>query len=193
VFEEALVNEVSDVFETPTAFYIIEVLEKTEPGTMTLDESRPMINARLAQDKKLNMIRDVARQALDKVRAGTPLEQAAQAAGAKVEEAGPFTRLDFVPGLGRANAAIGTAFGLKVGETSDVVESEGSLYIIQTLEKVEANRAEYDTQRSAQQMRIAQAMSEQRWNQFLQALKAQAKIEDNRKTLLRPLADTASN
>jgi peptidyl-prolyl cis-trans isomerase D len=180
VFDDALVDEVSEVFETPTAYYIIQVLEKTEPGKMTLDEAKPIVTARLRQEKKLEQARTIARQALDKVRAGSTLEAAAQSAGAKVEEAGPFTRLDFVPGLGRANAAIGTAFGLKPTQISDVAEAEGALFIIQTLEKVEADRKEFEAQREAQSGRIAQAMSEQRWNQYLQALKDDAKIVDNR-------------
>ncbi len=191
VFEDALVNEVSEVFETPTAFYIIQVIEKTETGTMTLEEAKPIITARLKQQKKLELARDIARQALDKVRGGMTLEQAAQSVGAKVEEAGPFTRLDFVPGLGRANAAIGTAFGQKPGQISDVVEAEGALFIIQTLEKVEANRKEWEAQRALQSTRIAQAMAEQRWTQYLQALKGDAKIVDNRATLL-SRADTAA-
>ena len=70
------------------------------------------------------------------------------------------------------------------------MESDGGLYLIQTLDKVEADRKEFDTQRDAQSARIAQAISEQRWNQYLAALKENAKIIDNRETLFaRP--DTA--
>ena len=191
VFDEALPNEVSEVFETPTAFYIIHVVEKTDAGMMSLEEARPIITARLKQEKKLEQARGIARQALDKVRSGSTLEAAAQSVGGKVEEAGPFTRLDFVPGLGRANAATGTAFGLKPGQISDIVESDNGLFLIQTLAKVEADRKEFETQREAQSARIAQAISEQRWNQYLAALKENAKIVDNREILFARADSTA--
>ena len=162
-----------------------EVLEKTEKGTRTLEEARPAITATLTQQKKVAEARLIARRALDAMRSGQSLEQAAQAVGLKVAEAGPFTRLDFVPGLGRANAAIGTAFGLNPGQTSDIVEAEGALFIIQTVERTQADRKEFEAQKQAQQAQISQALAERRWTQFLQALRQNAKIVDNRDQVLR--------
>jgi peptidyl-prolyl cis-trans isomerase D len=130
---------------------------------------------------------------VERIAKGATLEQAAQQSNLKVAEAGPFTRLEFVPGLGRANAAIGTAFGLKPGQTSGLVEADGILYIIQTIEKTEADRAEFETQKQAARGRMTQALAEQRWNEFLAALKQTAKIVDNRDALRQQQQEAAAN
>ncbi len=195
LFDDApTVGELSDVLESPTAYYMLEVVELTEAGTMTLAEATPSIKAKLAQDKKLIEARDIARKALDAIKAGRTLDEAAQSVNLKVQEAGPFTRMDFVPGLGRANAAIGSAFGLKTGQTSDIVEAEGALFIMQTVARTEPTRAEFDAQKEAQQGRIGQLLAQQRWNQYLQAIKEDAKIVDNREQVLkRNAAATTTN
>jgi peptidyl-prolyl cis-trans isomerase D len=188
------VGEVSDVLESPTAYYMMEVVEKTEAGTLTLAEATPSIRAKLAQDKKLADAREVARKAMDALKAGKTLDEAAASVNLKVQDAGPFTRMDFVPGLGRANAAIGTGFGLEKGQTSGIVEAEGALFIIQTVDKTEPTRAEFEAQKEAQQGRIGQLLAQQRWNQYLQALKESAKIVDNRdKVIKRNGASTTTN
>jgi len=192
LFEDAVVGDVSEVFESPTSYYMMEVLEKTDAGTMSLQDATPSIRAKLAQEKKLVDARDIARKALDAVHAGRTLDEAAASVNLKVQDAGPFTRMDFVPGLGRANPAIGTAFGLKKGQTSDIVEAEGALFIIQQTEHTEPTRAEFDAQKADQQARIGQLLAQQRWNQYLQALKESAKITDNREKLLKRNAAATS-
>jgi parvulin-like peptidyl-prolyl isomerase len=192
VFDQAEVGEVSQVFESPGAYYMMELLERSEAGTQTLQESRPVINARLTQDKKLEAARAVARKASDVIRGGGTLEQAAQSVGLKVQESEPFTRVDFVPGMGRSNAAIGTAFGLNVGQTSGVVEAEGALFILQTVAKTPASRQEFDQQKSAGQAQLSQSLAEQRWDLFLRALRDEARIVDNRAQLLQPATTTTN-
>ncbi|MGH7470374.1 MAG: peptidylprolyl isomerase [Longimicrobiales bacterium] len=190
--DQAEIGEVSEVFESPNAYYMMELLERTEAGTQTLQEARPVINARLMQDKKLEAARAVARRAADVISGGGTLEQAAQAVGLKVQESEPFSRVDFVSGMGRSNAAIGTAFGLNIGQISGVVEAEGALFILQTTAKTPANRQEFDKQKTAQQAQFSQQLGEQRWNQFLRALRDDAKIVDNREQLLRPATTTTN-
>jgi parvulin-like peptidyl-prolyl isomerase len=192
LFEDALVGDVSEVFESPTSYYMMEVVEKTDAGTLSLEEATPSIRAKLSQDKKLVEARDIARKAIDAIKAGRTLDEAAASVNLKVQEAGPFTRMDFVPGLGRANAAIGTAFGLKQGQTSGIVEAEGALFIIQSTEHKEPTRAEFEAQKADQEARMGQLLAQQRWNQYLQALKESAKIVDNREQLLRRGAATTT-
>jgi len=183
--QDAEVGDVSDVFETPATFYMAEVTSKTEAGVRPFAEAKPAVTARLIQAKKLEEAKRIGRSVVDAIRSGKTMEQAASENRLAVEEAGPFTRLDFVPGLGRANAAIGTAFGLKPGQISGVVEAEGALFVIQTLEKTEADREAWETEKAAQQPRIAQALAQQRWDQYLSALRESAKIVDNRNQVLR--------
>lgn len=185
VFEDAQPSDVSEVFETPQVYYAVELVSRTPAGLLPLKNASAEITQKIKAQKKLERAKEFARTLREKITGNTTLDQAAQSANLRVAEAGPFTRLEFVPGLGRANAAIGTAFGLKPGQVSNVVEADGMLFILQTIEKKEADRAQYEAEKQLARARMTQALAEQRWNDFMAALKENAKIVDNRAELRR--------
>ncbi len=144
------------------------------------------MRAAVLAQKKLARAREIARGVVDRVRSGDSLEEAARSVGLEVRDAGPFTRGDFVPGLGRMNAAIGTAFGLRPGEVSGVIEANQSVFVIRTVSRNDADRAAWEQQKEQQRTQVTQALLEQQWSQFLTSLKDKARIVDNRDMVLRP-------
>ncbi len=191
-FGDAQPKEVSQVFETPAGFYMLELISRTPAGIVPLADAAPTIRQILLIQKKMEKERVAARQMVDQIRAGQPIDQVAAAHGAKAQDAGPFTHRDFVPGIGQVNAAVGAAFGLNPGQVSDPVEANGLLYIVQTVAKTPADRAGFEQQKGFQRARMQQSMADQRWQQFLVALRQNAKIVDNRDKVLRPAKDTAN-
>jgi peptidyl-prolyl cis-trans isomerase D len=179
------VGEVSPVFETPTVYYMAELVSKTDEGIPEQKQVASEIERRLKIEKKIQQAKPRAQEIVQRIRNGQTIEAAAASSRLAAQTAGPFTRIEFVPNIGRANAAIGTAFGLKVGQVSDVVEAENMLFIIQLFEKKEADRAEFEKQKEQQRERTTPAVAEQRWNMFLAALKENAEIIDNRAELQR--------
>ena len=182
------VGEVSPVFETPAAYYMTELVSKVDEGVPELEQVSAEIERVLKLEKKVELAKPQARTLLQRIRNGETMDAVARGAGLTAQNAGPFTRLEFVPGMGRANAAIGTAFGMKPGQLSDVVESENMLYIIQLVARQEANRQEFEAQKDQQRERTTPARAEQRWNMFLAALREDAEIVDNRAALQRQAA-----
>lgn len=184
-FEEAAAGEVSDVFENETSYYMLELVSKQEEGALSLQEATPTIRPALLRKAKVAKARERLADAERRARAGEPLAQIASSAGGRVESAGPFTRGDFVPGLGRINAAVGAAFGLQPGQTSPLVEAEDKLYLVRTTSRQEPSRSEWQAQLPAQRQRVLQALGDTRWQQFLTALRENAEIVDNRRELRR--------
>jgi len=185
VFNTATPSEVSQVYETPSAYYVIQLVSKEVERSLTVEEARETIRAGLLVQKKVARTMEIAREAVDRIRAGQSMEAVAKAYNMAVQDAGPFARGDFVPGLGRMNAAIGTAFGLKTGETSGAVEADQSVYIIRTVARVDADRAAWETQKALQRQQVVQALAQQRWEQYLDAIRKNAKVVDKRAELLR--------
>ena len=181
-------GEVSPVFETPTAYYMAELVSKVDAGIPELAQVSSEIERVLKLEKKVEQAKPVARALLQRIRNGESMDAVAASAQLNAQSAGPFTRLEVVPGMGRANAAIGAAFGMKPGQLSDVIESEHMLYIIQLIDKKEASRQEFEAQKDQQRERTTPARAEQRWNMFLAALRENAKIIDNRAALQRQAA-----
>jgi len=182
---------VSDVFETDDAFYMLELVETAPAGRIPLADVAPLIRARLLAEKKREAAAVIGRQLVDRIRSGNTLDQVAASRDLEVQEAGPFSRADFVPGLGQTNAAIGAAFGLQPGQTSGLVEANGRFYILQTIEKVPADRQKFDEEKAGLRARLASAFAQQRWNAFVASLHEEAEIIDNRDKVLRAPARDA--
>ncbi|MFP4623002.1 MAG: peptidylprolyl isomerase, partial [Gemmatimonadota bacterium] len=184
--EEARPGEVSPVFENDRSYYLVEMIEREEARALTLEEARPSIEAILRNERKRERTRDMGRELIDRLEAGATLDEAAEAMGLSVREAGPFTRLDFVPGVGSGNAAIGAAFGLEVGQVSDLLETPDAFFVIQVTDHDPADRDAWEQQIEQQRRQVLAALQSQRVDQFLDALREQADVVDERAEVLRP-------
>ena len=184
VFNDAIVGEVSELFETPRAYYAIELLEREDERTLTLEEASSTIREALAARKRLARAEERAREAVERLQGGASMDEVAREFGAETGQAGPFTRGDFVPELGRFTPVIGAAFGLKPGETSGAIASDRSVFIIRVETRSDADRAAWEAQKEEQRQRVVQNMTDQRWQQYLQALRENADVEDNRDQVL---------
>jgi peptidyl-prolyl cis-trans isomerase D len=185
VFNEGELGEVSGVMEGEQAFYVMELVSRREEGPLSLQEATPTIRAYLLRRAKLERARQLLADAERRARAGEALEPIAAAYNASVEQAGPFTRGEYVPGMGRLNAAIGAAFGVGPGETSPLIEAETHLFLIRGVAREEADPAAWQAQIEEQRMRVLQALGDARWSQFMLALRDEAQIVDNRAEILR--------
>ncbi|HUE77458.1 MAG TPA: peptidylprolyl isomerase, partial [Longimicrobiales bacterium] len=190
--ERPALQTTSPVLENDRSYYVMELVDREEERTLTLDEARSSIRTILTNQKKRDRARELGLQVVERLEAGAALDDAAQTAGLTVREAGPFTRLDFVPGIGAGNAAVGAAFGLAVGETSGLIETPDAFFIIQVTDRTEADRAAWEEQKAQQRQQVRSALQNQRVNRFLDALREEADINDNRDQVLRPATTTTS-
>jgi peptidyl-prolyl cis-trans isomerase D len=177
-------NELSPLFETAENFYIFELLERTAERPLTLEEVSPGIRDRLASTKRQAEAVRIGSGLAEQARS-TSLDAVASAQGVQVQETEPFARIDFVPGIGQANAVIGAAFGLDSGKTSGILEANGMLYIIQKTAAHAADREAFDADKDNIRAQLTAGMQQQRWSVFLESLRERAKVVDNRSKVLR--------
>lgn len=189
-FEEAVPGDVSPVFENAQAFYVLELLELEPAGVLPLEDAAVAIEAQLRFEKKLARGKEEGARVAARARAGEPLPNVAADMGLEVRVEGPFSRNDFVPGLGRQNAAVGAAFALAPGQISDAVATPANVFVIEVLNRTPADSLAWMEQKEAQRRAAAGTLQQQRLQEWIEALRASAKIVDRRAEVLRPADDT---
>ena len=111
---------------------------------------------------------------------GASMADAAKAMNLPHREFGPFSRIN--PPL-TDPTVIGTAFGLDAGQRSGLLDTKDGLYVLETLEHVKADSAQFVKELDQFRLRTIQLARQDRVRGYLQALRASAKIVDNRAKL----------
>jgi peptidyl-prolyl cis-trans isomerase D len=190
-FEEASPGDVSPVFETSTAFYSLELVSSEPEGILPLEDAKTAIESTLLFDAKMNQAQMDAQELVALVRGGSVLSNAAADLELDVRMAGPFSRSDFVAGIGRQNAAIGAAFGLGLGEVSEVVPTPANVYVIEVLTRTDADSTAWLAQLTEQRQSAISIRQQARLGEWIEALRASADIRDRRDVVLAPVDEDA--
>ena len=179
----------SELFDSDGG-YVLAKLDTIAPGgEPSLDAARDEIKRRLIVGKKLDRL-EVQAKTLVTAAASSTLEAAAQQQNLKVTSSDVFTRIGFVPGIGRLNEAVGAAFSLPIGAVSNPVRTENGVVVLRVERRVDADRAEWEKGKVAQRQGLMQSLRQQRIQAFLQQLRADARVEDRRKDLAQAARQT---
>lgn len=175
-------GETSELFDDESGYWLARLDSLVPGGEPSFERVQQEIRATLAREKALDRLMAAADQFAQSA-ASAGLETAARNANLKVTKSPPFTRLDFVPELGRFNKAIGAAFGLPVGAVSAPIRDQTGVYVIRVDRRVIAGRAEFEKQVEALRRRALQQQRQNRLQIFLTDLRKAAKVEDHRKDI----------
>ena len=186
---ETALGDVSPVFENSASFYAIELVSLDPSRYLTEEEAEAAIRGSIGIDKKVEVALEEAEEFAAEVRTGRSLTEVAREFGLEVRDAGPFARNGFAPGLGQHNAAVGTAFGLDVGEVSDAIEANRNAYVIEKTGSEAADSLAWVEQIEQQRFQAVTVIQQQRLVQWIEALRATARIVDRREQVLNPPDD----
>ncbi len=181
---ESEIGDLSDSFENPSGFHLLELLGRRDESTIPFEEAGVGIRAELLVEKKKERAAEVAGGLLAAVAAGSSLDEAAEELGWSVEETGLFRRGDFVPGLGQGTEAVGFGFGAEVGEFSGVLDAGDAVVVVEVLEREETTREGFDEVRDAVLGQLSFERSQQYVQKWLVALREDTVVEDHRARLL---------
>jgi len=159
-------------------------------GTPPLGQIRSRVSAVLRLEKQKVLARHRA-DSLATALHGVPDLAAAAARGLEVQRFGFFTRMRPPSYLSGEPLVVGTAFGLRVGERSGVVEGTTAYFILESLGRKLADSTAWLAQRDVQRTQLRQALQQARIQQYLEGVRAKAKIVDRRKDLFKSPAASA--
>jgi len=190
---EAHIGETSPTIEAKPAYYVFRLDSLVPAGAPPLAEVREDVLERVTLEKK----KEIAKRRADSLATalrGTPNLLAAGAArGLPVERFGPFARTKPPSYLGQEPLVVGAAFGLRVGERSGVIVGQGGDFIVESLGRKMADSSAWLKQKDAQRTQLLAAVRQARIQQYVDALRAKAKIVDRRKDVFRTQASAEAD
>ncbi len=178
---QAKAGATSPVIETSFAYYIFRLDSLHDAGVPPLAEIRPAVMSATRDQKKWAAARQLAKDYLKRVEGGSSLADAAKAMKLPHREFGPFSRIN--PPLTNP-VVVGTAFGLKEGERSGVLDTKDGIYVIETLQHIKADSAQFTKDLEQYRARLINVAKQERVRNYLTALRKSAKIVDNRAKVL---------
>jgi peptidyl-prolyl cis-trans isomerase D len=189
---EATPGETSPVIEGERGSYVFRLDSLIPAGVPPLAQIRARVTGAARDEKKQAVARERAQQMTAGLRDAGDILAAGRARGWPVSKLGPFTRVAPPVQLGREPLVLGAAFGLRQGEKTGLLAGENAFFLLQGLSRVPADSAAWLKQREQQRQALLRPVAQARVQQFLAALRAQAKVVDRRKEIFRPVAPSAS-
>ncbi|SCY44542.1 peptidylprolyl isomerase/peptidyl-prolyl cis-trans isomerase D [Nonlabens sp. Hel1_33_55] len=165
-------REVGDVerFETTQGYVVVKLSRVSEEGLMTVEEASPKVTPILRNKKKAEMIKAKINS--------TDLNTIATNQKQQVSTANAVNRMSPVlAGVGQEPKVVGTAFGLKEGQTSAPIAGDKGVFVIK-LTGID-NAPDLDNYTNDSRT-VAQRTANQSTSALVEALKKATKIEDKR-------------
>ncbi len=181
-FTGAKVGEISDLYDADDLYALARVDSLIPGGVPSFDAAKEDIRRFLSGRKKAETRVDEA-TAFANAAAASTLEATASSRNMTVTTTDLFSRPQFVPGLGRFNEAIGAAFSLPVGAVSAPIVTDQGVVVLRVDQRKEADRAEWEAQKEQQRREAIQAIQQLRVRTFLNEIRKDANVVDNRKKL----------
>ncbi len=169
-FEEGV--KAGDVkrFEIPGGYVVAQVTAVKKEGVMSAEDASATVTPILIKEKKAELLKGKI--------SGNSLEQIAQSQNASVQTASAVNMKNpTLAGAGNEPEVVGAAFGLEPGGVSKPVAGEKGVYVVELVSLNKAAGMESYRNFATQQTQQRRQGVE---NRVFEALKENAKIEDNR-------------
>ncbi|MDZ7659974.1 SurA N-terminal domain-containing protein [Fodinibius sp.] len=177
-------GQISDPLELNEQFVVIKVNEITEAGTEPFEEVKDQIETVVTNNKRKQQVLANVKELIGQ---NSDLESIAKATGKEVMTVESLTKsAATIEGAGREPKVVGAIFGLDEGEQSPPVEGTSAAFVVR-LDKL--YEADLDNLTADVRQRIRQQLRQQKsqtfMNTWIEQLREEADIEDNRAQLLR--------
>lgn len=135
-FTDATFGQVSEVYETPTAYVVAVLTGSSDSKTANFDDSKAMVRREVKKEKQAEIIKSK----LAAINAPS-IQEIASAYGA---DAKTSSKSDLkinessLPSVGQAPVVIGTAFGMEINAVSQPLEANNGIVILKVLNRTPA-------------------------------------------------------
>ena len=174
-------DAISEPIRLRNEIVVAKVSKIRDENMRSYEEVVPALRAMTLKEKKMNLLREQVDKFYNKLTPNADIISVAKSIpGVEAKNTGPFKPVDMIPGIGRDPAFIGTALSLQPGNISKPFEGENGYYIIKLISRTEFDTLKYNSEKDAIYRQKLQEKQHRTFSEWLQAMREQAKIIDNR-------------
>jgi peptidyl-prolyl cis-trans isomerase D len=178
-FDES-VGEISDVFKVPAGYVVAMVSDANKAGVQKFEEAKETVKRALVREKKLNKAMSLLKDVLSK-NSGDPISIAKSVwPGARIDTTGEFTVGGGVQRVGREYAFTEYAYKADLNKWSNPVKGKSGAYLIKVNYRTKFDSATYALQKADIKKQLLVNKKSRFFMQWVQDLKKDADIVDNR-------------
>lgn len=176
------VGDVSEVISMPDGSLLVGQISKVHnAGTMSLEDAKETITARLRTQKKLDMLKNKAVSLRGQLAAGDSLTKLSTAdPSVQVRSFTDLSRTSPFPGVGFDYALVHAVFNQPLGQPSQPIRGERGYYIVMVNSRTQPTDQEFDTERTKFVQQLNAQRRQAMFQDWLQKARERATIEDHR-------------
>lgn len=175
------VGSISQVFRVSNGYAVVKVSEVLSESYTPIEEVEARIKAQLIKEKKLERAKSIASKIREKIGDGSDLSVARSVyPQAKIETAQNVKANGNVPGIGTEHAFAQYALNAELNQLSNPVVGSKGAYLIKVTRRTEFSPDAFAIQRDMLRNQILQQKKSRFFASWIEELKEEADIVDNR-------------
>ncbi len=183
---DSKVGEVSEPYSLTNGYAVFSVAQVKDAGVRPFDELKETLKPLVLRKKKSEKAASLLSEVRSKLAQGDSLTKiTAFRSDLRVQNTGSFLLNGSIPGVGRDAAFLGAVSALESGQISNAVQSTRGAFLIQLLSKAPVDTTVFSAQKDGLRTQLLQEKRNKFLSEWLDKLKAEADIEDNRDLFFR--------
>lgn len=179
-------DDISEVYQISSGYVVCKISEVKKESVKPLDEVKESIKFRLLRKKKIEKVQEIAAQKRSTLSDNASL-LTLPTVDSKItaDSTGQFSPTGIIPKVGREFAFTDAAKTLEIGKVSQPIIGTRGYYLIKVLSRTPFDKAAFDAQKNVLSAQLVQQKKQQFIGEWIEKLKTQADIEDNRDQFFR--------
>ncbi len=179
------VNDISDGYQVNNGYAVVKISEIKKEGVRPFDEVKESLRPRALRQKKMAQLKTIVQEKYSQLGEKGDLNVLSSDPNISVQTTGDFTYGGNIPTVGREYAFTGAAKNGAVEKILPPVEGKRGIYLMKVVSRTPFDSASYSMIKGMLSTQIVTEKRQRVLTQWLEQLKEEADIEDNRDLFFR--------
>jgi peptidyl-prolyl cis-trans isomerase D len=179
-FEEG-VGEISDVYKFSTGYAVVMISDVIKAGMRPFDEVKEMVKNSVMAQKKLQKAVEIAGKIRNQVGDNGDRNIAKSVwPAARIDTTGEFSKTSVISGVGKDDVFLEAAYNSELNKWSKPLKGTATAFLVKLYYKTKYEPSTFALEKETLKKELIQSKKNQYFSQWMDQLKKNSKIKDNR-------------